>query len=50
MLKVKSGLTVLRMRRILIDEARRKHGGGQSRLNINDVELAQSTPDDRFGR
>jgi RNA polymerase sigma factor (TIGR02999 family) len=38
------------MRRILIDKARRKarlkHGGGQSRLNINDVELAQSTPDD----
>lgn len=38
------------MRRILIDKARRKarlkHGGGQSRLNIDEVELAQATPDD----
>jgi RNA polymerase sigma factor (TIGR02999 family) len=38
------------MRRILIDKARRKarlkHGGGQSRLNIDEVELAQTTPDD----
>jgi RNA polymerase sigma factor (TIGR02999 family) len=38
------------MRRILIDKARRKarlkHGGGQSRLNIDDVEPAQMTPDD----
>jgi len=38
------------MRRILIDKARRKsrlkHGGGQSRINIEDVELAETTPDD----
>jgi len=38
------------MRRILIDKARRKarikHGGGQSRLNIDEVELAQTTSDD----
>ena len=38
------------MRRILIDKARRKarlkHGGGQSRLNIDEVELAETTPDD----
>ena len=38
------------MRRILIDKARRKarlkHGGGQSRLNIDEVDLAQTTPDD----
>jgi RNA polymerase sigma factor (TIGR02999 family) len=38
------------MRRILIDKARRKsrlkHGGGQSRLNIDGLELAQTTPDD----
>jgi RNA polymerase sigma factor (TIGR02999 family) len=40
------------MRRILIDNARRKsrrkHGGGQQRLNIEDVELAASTPDDQL--
>jgi RNA polymerase sigma factor (TIGR02999 family) len=38
------------MRRILIDKARRKsrlkHGGGQSRLNIDELELAETTPDD----
>jgi RNA polymerase sigma factor (TIGR02999 family) len=38
------------MRRILIDKARRKsrlkHGGGQSRLNIDELELAEMTPDD----
>jgi RNA polymerase sigma factor (TIGR02999 family) len=38
------------MRRILIDKARRKsrlkHGGGQSRLDIEDLELAETTPDD----
>ena len=38
------------MRRILIDKARRKsrlkHGGGQTRLNIDDLELAETTPDD----
>ena len=38
------------MRRILIDKARRKsrlkHGGGQSRLDIEELELAEMTPDD----
>lgn len=38
------------MRRILIDKARRKsrlrHGGGQSRLNLDEIELIQATPDD----
>jgi RNA polymerase sigma factor (TIGR02999 family) len=40
------------MRRILIDNARRKstlkRGGGQDRLNIEDLELAAATPDDRI--
>jgi RNA polymerase sigma factor (TIGR02999 family) len=40
------------MRRILIERARHrsrlKHGGGQSRLNIEDLELAQTTPDDKI--
>lgn len=40
------------MRRILIERARRKsrlkHGGGQARLNIEDLELAQTTPDDKI--
>src|SRR5208282_6740995 len=39
------------MRRILIEKARRKsrlkHGGGQARFNIEDLELADSTPDDK---
>jgi RNA polymerase sigma factor (TIGR02999 family) len=39
------------MRRILIDHARRKsrlkHGGGQERLNIDDLELATTTPDEK---
>ena len=39
------------MRRILIESARRKsalkRGGGQDRLNIEDLELAATTPDDR---
>jgi len=39
------------MRRILIERARHKsrlkHGGGQSRLNIEDLELAETTPDDK---
>jgi RNA polymerase sigma factor (TIGR02999 family) len=39
------------MRRILIERARHrsrlKHGGGQSRLNIDDLELAQTTADDK---
>jgi len=38
------------MRRILIDKARRnarlKHGGSQARLNVDDLELAESSPDD----
>ena len=38
------------MRRILIDKARRKsrlkHGGGQSRLDIDDLDLAETTPDE----
>lgn len=38
------------MRRILIDKARRKarikHGGGQVRLDIQDIDLAETTPDD----
>ena len=38
------------MRRILIESARRKsrlkHGGGQERLNIADMELADTTPDE----
>jgi RNA polymerase sigma factor (TIGR02999 family) len=39
------------MRRILIERARHKsrlkHGGGQARFNIEDLELAQTTPDDK---
>ena len=38
------------MRRILIDKARRKsrlkRGGGQSRLDIDDLEIAATTPDE----
>jgi RNA polymerase sigma factor (TIGR02999 family) len=38
------------MRRILIDKARRKarikHGGGQLRVDIQDIDLAETTPDD----
>jgi RNA polymerase sigma factor (TIGR02999 family) len=40
------------MRHILIDNARRKarlkHGGGQQRLNIADVEPAAATPDEKL--
>ena len=40
------------MRRILIEHARRKsrlkHGGGQERLNIEELELADTTPDDKI--
>jgi RNA polymerase sigma factor (TIGR02999 family) len=40
------------MRRILIDKARRKsrlkHGGGQIRVDIDDLELADTTPDDNI--
>ena len=39
------------MRRILIENARRKsrlrHGGGQQRLSLQDLELAETTPDDK---
>ena len=38
------------MRRILIDKARRKarikHGAGQVRLNLQDIDLAETSPDD----
>jgi RNA polymerase sigma factor (TIGR02999 family) len=40
------------MRRILIENARRrsraKHGGGQARLDIQDLELAETPPDDNI--
>jgi RNA polymerase sigma factor (TIGR02999 family) len=40
------------MRRILIDNARRKsalrHGGGQARLDIQDLDLAGPVPDERL--
>jgi RNA polymerase sigma factor (TIGR02999 family) len=40
------------MRRILIDQARRKgslrRGSGQHRLNLDDVQLALDTPDDQL--
>jgi len=40
------------MRRILVEHARRKarlkHGGGQQRLNIEDVDLAGAMPDERI--
>lgn len=40
------------MRRILVEHARRKarlkHGGGQQRLNIEDLELAEAPPDDKI--
>lgn len=40
------------MRRILIDKARRKaglkHGGGQERLNVDDLQLTGETPDDKI--
>ena len=39
------------MRRILIDRARRKarlkHGGGQMRLDIQELDLADTTPDEK---
>ena len=39
------------MRRVLVENARRKarlkRGGGQERLNIADLELADTTPDDK---
>ncbi len=40
------------MRRILVDNARHKarlkHGGGQIRLDINDLELSGSSPDEKI--
>jgi RNA polymerase sigma factor (TIGR02999 family) len=40
------------MRRILVEHVRRKsrlkHGGGQQRMNIEDLELAESAPDDKI--
>ncbi len=40
------------MRRILIERARRRqavrHGGGQARLNVDDLELSQAVPDARI--
>jgi RNA polymerase sigma factor (TIGR02999 family) len=40
------------MRRILVEHARRKarlkHGGGQERLNIEEVDLAGPAPDDKI--
>ena len=40
------------MRRILVEHARRKsrlkHGGGQARLNIEDLDLAATAPDDKI--
>ena len=40
------------MRRILVEHARRKarlkHGGGQQRLNIEDLDLAEAAPDDKI--
>ena len=40
------------MRRILIENARRKraarHGGGQTRLDINEIEIATDAPDDEL--
>src|SRR5262249_2825700 len=40
------------MRRILIENARRKravrHGGGQARLDINEIEIATAVPDDEL--
>jgi RNA polymerase sigma factor (TIGR02999 family) len=40
------------MRRILVENARRKralrHGGGQERVNISEVDISQSDPDDEL--
>ena len=40
------------MRRILVEHARRKarlkHGGGQERFNVADLNPAQSTPDEKI--
>jgi RNA polymerase sigma factor (TIGR02999 family) len=46
------GAAAVAMRRILIERARRKsrfkRGGGQAPLNIEDFELAETTPDERM--
>jgi len=40
------------MRRILVEHARRKtrlkHGGGQQRLNVEDLQLAETPPDEKI--
>jgi RNA polymerase sigma factor (TIGR02999 family) len=40
------------MRRILVEHARRKsrvkHGGGQQRLNIEDLDVVEAAPDDKI--
>jgi RNA polymerase sigma factor (TIGR02999 family) len=40
------------MRRILIENARRKsrfkHGGGQVKVDVQNIELAETTPDDKM--
>ena len=40
------------MRRILVEHARRKarlkHGGGQQRLDIDELELAEAAPDEKI--
>ena len=40
------------MRRILVEHARRKsrskHGGGQQRVDLDDLDLAESAPDDKI--
>lgn len=40
------------MRRILVESARRKsrlkHGGGQLRVDLDDINLAETTPDDKI--
>jgi RNA polymerase sigma factor (TIGR02999 family) len=40
------------MRRILVEHARKKasqkHGGGQQRLNVEDLEIAQTPPDNKI--
>jgi RNA polymerase sigma factor (TIGR02999 family) len=40
------------MRRILIESARRKsrlkHGGGKQRLDLDDIEIAETTPDEKI--
>jgi RNA polymerase sigma factor (TIGR02999 family) len=46
------GAAALAMRRILVDRARRKgrlrHGGGQKRFSLEEIEVAIETPDERL--